>query len=157
MKARDRIKQILQNCCGGGWSMAADQIDAEFVVIHRDELPPVYKSAFGNGFTTALAQERHQPALDFSAEDGDKPGEWNRKIAYANLAVADAIEYRLAAESEENLQQLRAEAYELYRVSCLATDTVPAPDWNTAIEGRDVARDFLAIATRARELHGISK
>lgn len=147
---RTRIKEIIRNCCGGGASMAADLLHEEFVIIHRDELPETYPSDNKNGICAALAQEFYQPALRFHPSNGDEPGEWNRKIAYANLAVAEAVERK----HEEAMQALRSEAYELYRASCLATDTLPAPDWNTAIEGPNVARDFLAIARTARKLHG---
>jgi len=73
---------------------------ARNIVIPRSDLPDVYESTNGNGICTSSAQEFHQPALNFHPSDGDSPGEWNRRIAYANLAVADAIDARDAAASQ---------------------------------------------------------
>ena len=70
----------------------ADAVLAEYVLVRRSDLPETHESTHGNGICTALAQEFYQPELRFSGRDGDKPGEWNRRIAYANLAVALAIE-----------------------------------------------------------------
>lgn len=71
-----------------------EAIDAAFVVIPRGDLPAVFESEHGNGYYTNLAQEFYSPCLKYSPEDGDKPGDWNQKIAYANLAVALAVEAR---------------------------------------------------------------
>lgn len=86
----------------GNQKWMSDRIDvflARNIVIPRSELPNVYESTNGNGICAASAQEFHQPELYFHPADGDKAGEWNRKIAYANLAVADAIDARDATNA----------------------------------------------------------
>lgn len=62
------------------------------VVVPRTDLPEVTLSEHGSGLVTAIAQEYFQPSLRFSAKEGDKSGEWSRKIALANLAIAEAIQ-----------------------------------------------------------------
>lgn len=63
-----------------------------------------------------------------------------------------------AWEAAADRRALEVEAYEFYRTSCEATDTVPAPDWATAKSlTRDVERDFIAIARAARKMHGATK
>lgn len=157
MKTKDRVKQIIDDCCAGNARMASDILHSEFIIIHRDELPTPVMSEHGNGFVTATAQEFYQPSLRFMPDDGDKPGEWNRHIAYGNLAVALAVEARDADTAEKAKVKLELEAFALYVASCVATDTTPAPDWKTACIGENVERDFLAIASTAREIHGGAK
>jgi hypothetical protein len=70
----------------------ADALLAEYVLVRRRDMPATHVSEYGNGVCTALAQEFYQPQLRYSENEGDKPGQWNRNIAYANLAVALAVE-----------------------------------------------------------------
>lgn len=93
-----RIVQLISQL-GTAFEDDADQILAEYVVIPRAELPEVVEGGGSNGFCTALAQEFYQPQLAFHPADGDIPGEWNRKIAYANIAVAEAVDARIAADA----------------------------------------------------------
>lgn len=63
-----------------------------------------------------------------------------------------------AAKAKEaaDRAQLEAEAFEYYQASCIATGTMPAPDWATATSLLDtVGPDFLAIARTARIIHGV--
>jgi len=41
MTTKDRIKQILNDCCAGNASLATDILHAEFVIIAREDLPDV--------------------------------------------------------------------------------------------------------------------
>lgn len=70
-----------------------------YIVIPRSDLPKVNASD-QNGFVTALAQETYQPNLYLHPSDGDIPGAWSRDIAYANLAIAEAVEARDAEAAE---------------------------------------------------------
>ena len=79
---------------------AAERVLEAFVVIPKADLPDVWESEHDNGLCAATAQEFYQPELRFNPADGDKPGQWNRKIAYANLAVAHAIEARDVADAQ---------------------------------------------------------
>lgn len=89
------ISDHLETLLALGESRAHERILDEFVLLFRNELPPVYESEGGNGLCTALAQEKYQPKLALSEEDGDATdGSWNRKIALANIAVAEAIRER---------------------------------------------------------------
>ena len=96
-----RIKQILNDCCAGNASLATDILYGEFIIIPRDELPETFNSTNGNGICSHGAQEFYQPELYFHPADGDEPGTWNRKIAYANLAVALAVEEKINAQDAE--------------------------------------------------------
>lgn len=69
------------------------------IEIDLADLPEVHISEFGNGFTTALAQEHYQPTLRRNPEDASD-GSWSRKVAYANLAIALAVEKRESAEGK---------------------------------------------------------
>lgn len=76
---------------------------------------------------------------------------------YAVMWLRQLAEHQAAkAKETADRAQLEAEAYAYYRASCLATDTVPAPDWATATAlASYVERDFIAIARTAREIHGV--
>lgn len=78
------------------------------------------------------------------------------EVARAMEALEElAQRLQIEAAAVADRAKLEAEAYAYYRASCLATDTVPAPDWATAKNlTKDVERDFIAIATTAREIHG---
>lgn len=90
---------------------AADDILEHFILVPRSELPDVSISDHGNGFVTALAQERYQPQLRLHGLPNT--GEWSRKIAYANLAVAEAVEAREAREATDGAK-LEQEALKLH-------------------------------------------
>ena len=96
----------------------------DVITIDRAELPEVTVSDFGNGLVTALAQENYQPQLRRFTEDGTGSS-WNLKIAYANLAVALAIEARDAEDAaaeklaEELITKRRDElAVEVAEAAC---------------------------------------
>lgn len=76
---------------------------------------------------------------------------------YAVMWLRQFAEHQATkAKETADRAQLEAEAYAYYRASCLATDTVPAPDWATATAlASYVERDFIAIARTAREIHGV--
>ena len=154
MNSKDRVKQIIDDCCAGNARIATDILHSEFVIIHRDELPTPVMSEHGNGFVTATAQEFYQPTLRFMPDDGDKPGEWNRHIAYGNLAVALAVE----ARTSEDQERLHDEAYELYCAHAAERGIVPLANWATFQEtSPGKAQGYLAIARAARNLYKATK
>lgn len=109
-----RIVQLISQL-GTAFEDDADQILAEYVVIPRGELPEVVEGGGSNGFCTALAQEFYQPQLAFHPADGDVPAEWNRKIAYANLAVAEAVDARNHSQATRR-DELAREAVPEYTI-----------------------------------------
>lgn len=145
-----RVKEILRNCCAGNASLATDILHEEFIIIARDKLPEVHKSDSGNGWVTALAQENFQPQLALHPADGDVPGEWSRKIAYANLAIAEAVEATARVEEAE----LTVEAFTLYRVYATQRGIAPMDDWESLTSANQkLAAAYLAVARTARNLH----
>ncbi|KQN99675.1 hypothetical protein ASF21_12775 [Arthrobacter sp. Leaf234] len=105
---REQMKAIINGMCAGNASMATDAILAEFVIIPRNEVPEVSISDHVDiGLVTALAQQRYQPSLTLAEEDGDKTdGTWNRSIASANLAIAEAVERQSSAtEAKRNARR----------------------------------------------------
>lgn len=97
------------------------------IVIPRSELPEVVMSDHGNGYTTALAQEFYQPSLRYSEIDGNKPGEWNRNIAYANLAIAEAIEGAIGGAGAARDHRRNELAAELFNARCYSDLRAGAP------------------------------
>ena len=88
----------------GLYESRADAILDEYILIPRADLPMVSHSP-RNGLCTALAQENFQPQL---VRGRDELGAaFNRHIALANLAVAEAIDRQAVAEAETKLQERR--------------------------------------------------
>lgn len=140
---------------------------------HKDTITQVYALApgelavntFGDRYdvkgTQALVDAKDAPALALAVLDA--PASNGAPVApEVARAIAALEEYkqRTQAEAEDaaDREALEGEAYALYRASCLACNTTPAPDWATAKVLTDyVERDFIAIAVTARELHGVTK
>lgn len=90
MNAKDRVKQILKDFCAGNASLATDILHAEFVIIHRDELPNTSEVDFG------------------VSVEGVTHSVWAVTQATADRARKDAHEYLAVAEAIENALRTKA-------------------------------------------------
>ena len=109
---RDELAAILMDAFerastsrgGRHWENVADAILFDYLLVPRIDLPAVSHSP-RNGLCTALAQENFQPQL-VRGRDEVGPA-FNREIALANLAIAEALDRRTASEAETKLQERR--------------------------------------------------
>jgi hypothetical protein len=83
-ETKARVKQIIMDCCGGGFSIATDILHEQFVIIHRDELPKASPNSEGNV---------EVEGVDHSV--------WPVSRATATRARRDALESLSAAEAIE--------------------------------------------------------
>lgn len=95
----NELKEVLDRIDGRGYDTewALGEIEKRFIVIPKAELPSVALSDGTGKFYAALAQEGYQPCLAASSEGEAGGAAWSRDIAYANLAVAEAIDRREAS------------------------------------------------------------
>lgn len=147
MNTAERLVQVINRVAADVSSarVAAMQLEAEFVLTPRTELPEVIESE--NGVLTTDDDTGCASYPDSAARQ--------RKVAYARLALAEAVEARnaeqeaaKAAEVAADTAKLDAEALALYNAA-----------WESeAAEMPGVAAEkFRRLALAARRIHGVTK
>ncbi len=147
MNTTERLTEIIGGCTFN--AEAAHWIAAEFVLIPRTEIPKVIEHEDGALQADGDLGIMHLPSA------ATWPVSQRRQIAYAHLALAEAIDARnaeqeaaKAAELAADNAKLDAEALALYNAA-----------WESeAAEMPGVASEkFRRLALAARRIHGVTK
>lgn len=151
MNTTEQLRKILADWYTGkiGDATLFKAIEAEFVLIPRTEIPAVI---IRDG---TLLTDDNTKCAHFPANDDSWPAARHRAVAFARLALAEAVDARnadlkviAAAELAADNDKLDAEAIELYAAAQgYEVESVPKP----------FAEKYRALALAARRIHGVTK